>query len=250
MPLTVGRSCQVVSPDWVSDCLLHRQLVDPRPYLLSLDRAERNERGDAYTEAATKREEAAEPTAGGTKKARLSHPSASTPTVVSPTHAAIEARLAPFFDLDPTTRDAFFAYGGPLVLSKPFSASFPKFACQRPAPAQHPNRHLTPLFEDLVEMYGLGVGDKERETAFGRVLAVLRAWPWKVRESKELKGIRHVGGSMRAVIEEILMTGRCSRLGTCIPTFLFLGCRGLLVESFCPCTRPAYIRRHGKRYSS
>lgn len=99
-------------------------------------------------------------------------------------------------------------------------------------------------------MYGLGVGDKERETAFGRVLAVLRAWPWKVRESKELKGIRHVGGSMRAVIEEILMTGRCSRLGTCIPTFLFLGCRGLLVESFCPCTRPAYIRRHGKRYSS
>lgn len=83
----------------------------------------------------------------------------------------------------------------------------------------HPNRHLTPFFEGLEEMYLFAVGDKERATAFGRGLAVLRSWPWQIRSSKELKGVRHVGESMHKIIDEIMETGRCSRLGT---SFSFL----------------------------
>jgi hypothetical protein len=69
----------------------------------------------------------------------------------------------------------------------------------------------------LEDMYLFAVGDKERATAFGRGLAVLRSWPWQIRRSKELKGVRHVGETMLKIIDEIMETGRCSRLGTYLP---------------------------------
>lgn len=72
--------------------------------------------------------------------------------------------------------------------------------------------------EGLEEIYLFVVGDNERATAFGRVLAVLRSWPWRITSGKELKGVRHVGERMRGMIDEILNTGRCSRLGRSLPS--------------------------------
>jgi hypothetical protein len=105
--------------------------------------------------------------------------------------AEIEALLdAHFPNLDPETRAAFIAWGGPLDIRK--GKDMPRFACQRPTPRQHPNEHLTAVMEEVQDFYN-STGQKERETAFGRALGIVRAWPRRITSSADIKGAPHIG---------------------------------------------------------
>ena len=117
--------------------------------------------------------------------------------------------LEDFPDLDDQTRSALVAYGGPLRFRHP--RDFPKYSCQRPTPKQHPNRNLTGPLEEVQAIYD-ATGDRRRETAFGRSLAVIRAWPRRIRAASDLDGAPYIGDSLLELVEEILSSGTCERL--------------------------------------
>lgn len=184
----------IVGPAWLQACLQHQRLVETAAYELPFEPAPAMAAAPSDSSAA----------AGGKKRPRsLSPPAASASPAGSPakgkqvyappprTRAEIEAILDRDFPaLDTETREAYVAWGGPLEIKT--GKDMPPFACQRPAPRQHPNGRLTGVFEELQDFYN-ATGDKERETSFGRALGVLRAWPRRIESSAELKGARHIG---------------------------------------------------------
>ncbi len=198
----------VVTPEWVTACLVKKAAVDPTPYVLS--EAAAKQAASEEQEAKRARMVAAEEAAALAPPSKTDKHPAVGNLHVGASREVIEARLQPFPDLDPATREAFIAWGGPIVVHK--AKDFPKWACQRPTPRLHPNRELSPFFEKLEEIYHYGKGDRERTTAFGRALAVIRGWPRKINSGHELKGVRHIGQGMRDIVDEILQTGECKRL--------------------------------------
>ena len=174
----------IVTPDWLTACFQEQRLVDTEPYKLP---------------AEPKAPPA--PAAQAAQAAQADPPTAPTPTgnATNPpprTHAEIEALLDEHFpDLDPETRAAYIAWGGPLAIR--VGKDMPPYACQRPTPRQHPNRHITAVFEEVHSFYRAldDEESKERAKQWGRVLGVLRVWPHRITDQniKELDGAPYIG---------------------------------------------------------
>lgn len=180
---------KIVSPDWLIACFQQQRLANTKAYELPFEpsAAPVAQQGDSSSSKKRPRSASPPPPARGSPKGGNS------PQLMPPPRmrAEIEALLDEHFpDLDPETREAYIAWGGPLDIRS--GRDMPRYACQRPTPRQHPNQHLTHVFEEVEEFY-YASGDKERATSFGRALGVLRAWPRRIGSVAEVKGAPYIG---------------------------------------------------------
>ena len=195
----------IVTPDWLIACFQQQRLVYIKPYELPSE-SSAPASGPAPTAADGKaRPHPPSPAPpGGSPTGKRSGPQLAPPLRMP---AEIEALLDEHFpDLDPETRAAYIAWGGPLDIR--VGKDMPRYACQRPTPRQHPNQRLTRVLEEIEDFY-YATGDRERATSFGRALGVLRAWPRRIKDAKEVKGAPYIG-------EVCCAPARASGLALCV----------------------------------
>ncbi|GFN90609.1 DNA polymerase mu [Plakobranchus ocellatus] len=93
-------------------------------------------------------------------------------------------------------------------------SSFPEWACQRKAKLKHFNSKLTSAIEVLQEYAELRDArqDYSRALAFRRASSVLKALPFPVQRTEQLKGLKDIGEHVKGVIEDILDHGSSSEV--------------------------------------
>lgn len=74
------------------------------------------------------------------------------------------------------------------------------------------NPELTKWLEELADLYDLLERDSFRAKSLRKGSVVLRKLPYTVTRVEQLQGLRFIGDSMRAMVDEILTTGRLGRV--------------------------------------
>lgn len=74
------------------------------------------------------------------------------------------------------------------------------------------NRNITEPFEKLRSIYKDALGDDRRSFSYNKALSVLEKIPFKIVSVDQVKGLPAIGKSMQDHIQEILQTGRLSKL--------------------------------------
>ena len=206
---------KIVSPNWLIACFQQQRLVDTKEYELSPEPSAPAP-GPAAAGAAAGADGEARPRSlspappGGSPPGKRSGPQLAPPPRMP---AEIEALLDEHFPgLDPETRAAYVAWGGPLDIR--VGKDMPRYACQRPTPRQHPNPELTRVLEEIEDFY-YATGDRERATSFGRALGVLRAWPRRIASAAEVKGSPYIG-EVRGLVIGLVWVGLVGLCGSCM----------------------------------
>ncbi|KAI9030438.1 hypothetical protein DFJ74DRAFT_629332 [Hyaloraphidium curvatum] len=82
-----------------------------------------------------------------------------------------------------------------------------KYACRRPTPLRSPNDALCADLQTLAEAREFN-GDEMNSLAYRRAVAAVRAYPRKLTNPAEAKGIIGVGPKIATKIDEFIMAGR------------------------------------------
>lgn len=175
---------KVVRPEWVTACIQQQRLVETEEHELPFEPS--TAAVSSSEDIGKKRPQT--PSLPSSAKQKQQRPGAPPRR----TRAEIEAILDRDFppEMDAEAREAYIAWGGPLYIRT--GKDMPRFACQRPTPRRHPNPHITTVLEEIQDFYN-ATGDRERETSFGRALGVLRAWPRRIKSSRDIKGAYYIG---------------------------------------------------------
>lgn len=74
------------------------------------------------------------------------------------------------------------------------------------------NAHITGPFAEIRDIYKEALGDDRRYFSYYKALSVLEKVPFKITSVDQMKGLPAIGKSMRDSIQEILSTGKLSKL--------------------------------------
>ncbi|KAG0611679.1 hypothetical protein M758_7G157800 [Ceratodon purpureus] len=74
------------------------------------------------------------------------------------------------------------------------------------------NAHITGPFSEIRDIYKEALGDDRRYFSYYKALSVLEKVPFKITSVDQIKGLPAIGKSLRDSIQEILSTGKLSKL--------------------------------------
>lgn len=152
----------VVGPEWVSQCLMKNHLVDTEPYLIPLNKPEKN----------------SSPVAANMQDGSIQENRTEAPSTHSPPRSTRLKESATVL----TTEEPVLSVLQPKIFKTYLEEwgitidNFPSYCCQRPTPLHHYNEDISSVFDEMASYYEAinSQEEKRRATSFYRMSAVIK----------------------------------------------------------------------------